>query len=213
MFASTSWNSFPPLLLPFHPLSVWKNKLWGDCLHTNYPAVLWTPNIINCAGRCSCPYPLVELMKKRKKMWFFFSLLEIFFCSAIQTIKSRQLFGKLKKRKKICPLFYQVYLCTSSACLCWRIITLCKQYRCLARFTNANVYTFPPLLPSSPGFLSVLHLLLEWELWKKFLGTLTPESFILERPRWCNLNALGRHTGALQWGPRFPERRQQQRAR
>lgn len=71
-FASTSWNSFSPLLLPFHILSVWKNKLWGDCLHTNCPAVLWTRSIMNCAGRCSCPCPLVELMKKHKKIFFFF---------------------------------------------------------------------------------------------------------------------------------------------
>lgn len=147
----------------------------------------------------------------------------MYFCSTIQTIQSRQLFENLKKKEKnlpsilpskICPLFYQANLCTSSACLCWRVMTLCKQHRCVAHFTNTNVYASSSLpSPLLPIFLSVLHLQLEWELWKNFLGTLTPESFVLERPRWCNLNALGRHTGALQWGPRFPERRQQQRAR
>lgn len=32
-------NSFPPLPLPSHPSSVWKNKVWRNSLHANCPDV------------------------------------------------------------------------------------------------------------------------------------------------------------------------------
>lgn len=74
------------------------------------PAILIlmrTLSIINYVGRCLsllCPHYPVELLKK-PNLWVFFCP-EILLSSTIQTIKSRQLYGKFKKeKKKICPVF------------------------------------------------------------------------------------------------------------